>query len=155
MNDSSSPRLPEPAHSVRLLLMRQIVDAASVPSARALAAATGRELDEIQAAFRDLAQRHVVALEPGSDELRMVHPFSAVPTPWAVHLGARRWFGNCAWDALGIAALFAEPARVETACPDCGERLTVASDGRGGLEGAGVVHFGVPAARWYENIIFT
>ena len=64
-------------------------------------------------------------LNPATDELRMLNPFSVVPTAYRVQAGGRWWYGNCAWDAFGICAALHADGRVETSCPDCGEPLTV------------------------------
>jgi hypothetical protein len=44
---------------------------------------------------------------------------------------------------------------VKTDCPDCGEALTLVISGRDLVQKAGVVHFGVPAAHWWDDIIYT
>jgi hypothetical protein len=77
----------------------------------------------------------------------MAEPFSAVPTAFAVRAGDRRWWANCAWDALAIPPLVGVDAVVETACPDCGEALTDRGDA--------VAHFAVPARDWWRSIGFT
>ena len=45
--------------------------------------------------------------------------------------------------------------RVETVCPDCGDPLVYDADGYELRAAEGVVHFAVPAARWWENIGYT
>jgi hypothetical protein len=86
----------------------------------------------------------------------MLHPFSAVPTPHRVVSAGRSWYANCAWDALGIPAALHADGDVESACADCGEpvRLTVRD---GELVGGAdlLVHFVVPARRWWDDIGFT
>jgi hypothetical protein len=62
----------------------------------------------------------------------MLNPFSAVPTAYRVHARGRWWYGNCAWDALGICAALHADGRVETSCPDCGEPLVVEVRGERG-----------------------
>ena len=59
------------------------------------------------------------------------------------------------WDALGVIAMRGLDGDVETVCEDCESplRLTVRD---GALQASdAVVHFAVPAARWWENIVFT
>jgi hypothetical protein len=85
----------------------------------------------------------------------MANPFSAVPTPFRVLADdGRSWWGNCIWDALGILAMLAVDGIVDTTCPDCGEPLQLRIE-RERLEPVeAVVHFAVPAARWWDNIGF-
>ena len=125
------------------------------------AAETGAELGldevEISAAYRRLHDAHALVLRPGTTEIRMLNPFSAVETPHRVETVGRSWFANCAWDALGIpAALHADEALIESECPDCGETLELELLGGELARGEELlVHFVVPARRWWDDIGFT
>jgi hypothetical protein len=117
----------------------------------------GLDVAEVEDAYRRLHDAHAIVLEPGSTRIRMLNPFSAVETPHRVEADGRSWFANCAWDALGIpGALHVEEARVESQCPDCSEALEL--ELRGGELARGgdlLVHFVVPARRWWDDIGFT
>ena len=94
-------------------------------------------------------------LNPATDEIRMVNPFSAVPTSYRVRAGGRWWYANCAWDAFGICAALHADGRIEASCADCGEALNVAV--RDGLpdDESLLFHCHVPAAHWWDDIVFT
>jgi Alkylmercury lyase len=129
----------------------------AAPSPAETASCLGVEEREVANAYRRLHDAHALVLEPGSTRIRMLNPFSVVPTPHVVQAGGRRWHANCAWDALGIpAALHLDDASIVSECPDCGERLELElRDGRL-AEGADLlVHFVVPARRWWDDITFT
>lgn len=85
----------------------------------------------------------------------MVAPFSAVPTPFRVHAADRAWFANCAWDAFGICAARHVDGRIETECPDCGDRITVDVRDERPDDPSLLFHCLVPAARWWDDIGFT
>ena len=125
------------------------------PSASDVAGATGETRDGIVEVWRRLHEGHALVLNPATDELRMLNPFSAVPTAYRVRSGARWWYANCAWDAFGICAALHDDGRIETSCPDCGESLVVhvrdAKPDRRDL----LFHCTVPAARWWSDIVFT
>lgn len=111
--------------------------------------------DEILASFQRLAAAHMLVLQPGSGEILMASPFSAVPTPFRVETDAFSCYGNCIWDALGIPALLKQDARIRTSCADCGLALDL-SIVDGALQAAeGIIHFALPARRWWENIVFS
>jgi hypothetical protein len=113
------------------------------------------EPEEVVAGWRRLHDEHAVVLNAGTDELRMLNPFSVVPTAYRVRAGDRWWYGNCAWDAFGICAALHEDGRIETSCPDCGEPLAVeVRDGRPDDESL-FFHCLVPAAHWWDDIAFT
>jgi hypothetical protein len=60
-----------------------------------------------------------------------------------------------AWDAFGILGALAVDGRVESSCPDCGEPYAVeVADGRVDA-GELLFHCLVPAARWWDDIVFT
>jgi len=78
-----------------------------------------------------------------------------VPTAYRVQAGGRWWYANCAWDAFGICAALHTDGRIEMSCPDCGEALTVeVREQRPDVESL-LFHCLVPAARWWEDIVFT
>ena len=120
------------------------------------AAELGLSPADVAAAYRRLHDAHALVLGPGTDEIRMLNPFSVAATPHRVEASGRSWFGNCAWDALGIPAALHVDARVESTCPDCGDRLELeVRDGELVRGRELLVHFVVPARRWWEDIAFT
>jgi len=105
--------------------------------------------------WRLLHEQHALVLGPDSDAIRMANPFSAVPTPYRVLAQDRWWYANCAWDAFGICAALGVDGRVESACPDCGESYTVEVRDRRIDRPDLLFHVLVPAARWWDDIVFT
>ena len=109
---------------------------------------------DVVASWRRLHDAHALVLDD-TGAIRMANPFSAVPTPYRVHTDGRLWYGNCAWDAFGICAALHADGRIETTCPDCGDAIVVdVRDGRPDDESL-LFHCLVPAARWWDDIVFT
>jgi Alkylmercury lyase len=100
------------------------------------------------ATLRELAALHVVALDADGSIL-MAHPFAAHHGGARVDSGRRTWWGNCAWDAFGIVAALRLRAAVVTAN---GVRIEVRN---GKARGEAVFHVAVPAAAWWDDIVFT
>ncbi|HWL33885.1 MAG TPA: organomercurial lyase [Gaiellaceae bacterium] len=120
------------------------------------AAALGLGEEEVADAYRRLHDGHALVLHPGTTEIRMLNPFSAVETPHRVEADGRSWFANCAWDALGIPAALHTDGSVSSACPDCGEPLELELRDGELVHGADLlVHFVVPARQWWDDIAFT
>jgi hypothetical protein len=120
------------------------------------AAALELDADDVADAFQRLHDAHALVLHPETTTISMLNPFSTVKTPHCVEAAGRSWFANCAWDALGIPAALHTDGTIESQCPDCGERLVL--EVRDGELVAGadlLVHFVVPARRWWEDIAFT
>jgi hypothetical protein len=90
-----------------------------------------------------------------SGEILMANPFSAVPTPFIVEAGERRYWANCIWDGLGVLAMTGADGRVLASCGDCGEAMGVQVQGGDLVSPEGLIHFAVPARQWWSNIKFT
>ncbi|HEX3225045.1 MAG TPA: organomercurial lyase [Gaiellaceae bacterium] len=138
-----------------LLDLRNRTYAAFVELGRAPSAADLGDEDEVRAGWRQLHDAHALVLNPATDEIRMANPFSAVPSAYRVQADGRWWYANCAWDALGILAALAVDGRVESSCPDCGEPYAVEIRDRSVDRPDLLFHCLVPAAHWWDDIVFT
>jgi Alkylmercury lyase len=139
------------------LVRRELYDATirsgTVPQAANVASALGADVWRINESFARLAAGHVIVL--GDDgSIMMAAPFAGVPTLFRVTVKSVSYFANCIWDALGVAAMLHSDAVIETRCDDCGDSSTVVVD-HGNASGDGIVHFAIPAHRWWDNIVFT
>ncbi len=85
----------------------------------------------------------------------MAHPFSAVETPYAVEAGGVSYWANCAWDALGIAAVIEKDTRAVARCPDCGEEVDLSVRGGRVADASAVIHFAVRPLHFWDNIGYT
>ena len=140
---------------VRRFVYATIVERSLPPTADETAAAFGIAPDDARAAFARLDRRHALFLDPGSDRIRMAHPFSGVPTPFRVHANGRVYWANCAWDMLGVPAALGVDARIEATCADDGEPAEIVVRD-GAVHGNGeVVHVLLPFRRWYDDLVFT
>ena len=142
--------------AVRLHILRELIASGTAPTVQDTAAALGLTDSDAGAAYERLAANRVIVLKPGTRDVLMAAPLSAVPTPHVVRMAdGRSHYGNCVWDALGVIAMLGMDGDVETACADCDSPLELMVRG-GSLEPSNaVVHFAVPAARWWEDIVFT
>ena len=140
---------------VRLHVFGQAAETARVPTPAEIAAALGRPQPEIEESLRRLGAGRVVILAPGTANVWAANPFCAVPTNFRVAARDRTYWGICIWDALGIAAALGADATITARCGDCDEELVLEVLGDALARAEGVVHFGVPAARWWDNIGYT
>jgi len=137
------------------LQLRRRTYAFFVEHGRAPAAAELGDREEVVAGWRRLHDAHALVLTEARDELRMLNPFSVAPTAHRVRAADRWWYGNCAWDAVGICAALRTDGRIETSCPDCGEPLVVEVRDTWPNDESLLFHCLVPAKRWWEDIAFT
>ena len=125
------------------------------PSVDDIAGELGCSSEEVRAAYARLRANRVLLLEGDGETIRMAPPFSGVPTQHVVEADGRSYFANCAWDALGIPAALHREATVRSRCGQSGEplRLTVGLDGP--EPSPWLFHCLVPAARWWQDLVFT
>ena len=130
------------------VVMERFAALLRAPTHEELAEAAGIPVEEVPGALQALHDEHMLVLRDG--EIWMANPFSAVPTDYVAVVNGRRHFGNCIWDALGIVAMLGGIGRVERddLRVECAIRRVSAPREY-------VVHFAVPAARWWDDIGFT
>lgn len=141
--------------AVRLFIFQWFVDHSRPPSVNEAAKSLNLTPEEVRQSCRRLHEGHIIVLESQSDEIRMMMPFSAVPTNYKVIAGSQSWWANCGWDALGISAALHREVEIVSNCADCGEKLRIKTTGSEVLGTQEVLHFALPVKRWWENIIFT
>jgi hypothetical protein len=110
---------------------------------------------DVRHGLKRLATARVFVLQPQSGELLMVPPFSAVPTPFVVSTPRYTTYANCAWDAFGVPVMLHEDAEIRSGCACCGESIALAAISARVPSGDAVMHFAVPAHRWWDDIVFT
>lgn len=138
---------------VRAHVIQTLRDTSKSPSIDDVASALGASTHAVRVALHALADEHRLALLPGTDSVWMAHPFSAVPTDFVVHSGGRTWFANCVWDGLSILGLVGD-GWLETHSPQSGVAIRLVVVG-GRVIGEAIVHFLVPAQRFWDDIGFT
>jgi hypothetical protein len=139
---------------VRASTYRLFVELGRAPTVDEVADESGLATDEAESSWRRLHDQHALVLNPATAELRMANPFSAVPTAYRVHARGRWWYANCAWDAFGICAALQVDGQIETSCPDSGKPLAIAVRGQRPDDERLLFHCLVPAARWWDDIVF-
>ena len=75
-------------------------------------------------------------LVPGTDTVRMAHPFSAVAADLGRTVGVRQWYDKCIWAGLAILALLGDGA-LDTHSPATDAPVRLQSSA-GRVSGAGL-----------------
>jgi hypothetical protein len=134
----------------------QVLARGTPPTSLEIADHFGATQEDALHALREMDVGKTLLPNPHTGEIWMAGPFSAAPTPYEVSAEGVQWWANCAWDMLGIPVVAGRPVHIVASCTDCGERMVFDVDPiQPALDVEGVVHFLVPARRWYEDIGFT
>ena len=142
--------------AVRRVVYSRIAADGRAPTVADVAPDLERGEDEIASSYRRLHDAHALVLRDGSLEIRFANPFCFDSTPHRVTAAGRAWTGTCAWDALGIPAALHRDGHVDSECACCGEPIELEVTDEELTRGADLlVHFVVPARRWWDDIGFT
>lgn len=142
--------------TVKLKLYETVAESGRMPTAGEVAGLLETSVAEVEAAIAELAGHRLLVLEPSeAGRIRMAPPFSGVETPFLVRVGEVSYYANCVWDALGVVAALHQDGVIEASDGQTGEpmRLEI-TDGKPVPQDC-AVHFAVPAAHWWDDIIHT
>lgn len=151
----SSTELDAQDIEVRRLVYDTVMGTGKVPLADNIASVLATPTASVRESLRLLEAAHMLLLQRGSGEILMANPFSAVPTPFQIESGGVSYWGNCIWDSLGVAAILHRDARIIAACGDCGEAMQLNVEGGNLTHAEGIIHFAIPARRWWDNLVYT
>jgi hypothetical protein len=145
----------DPDVCVKLAVYHHFAERASRPSPGDVAARLGACETDVLAAYTRLRAKRVLVLEADGATIRMAPPFSGIPTQHVVEVGGVSYFANCAWDAFGIPAALGKTGTVHSRCAQSGQPFRLEIDGDGPSPSDWLFHCAIPAARWWDDIVFT
>ena len=142
--------------ALHFALVRGMLDKGYAPSFDDLVSEFQASPDEVRPALEALQAYHGVVLHPNRTDVWVVHPFSTAPTPFTVRRQNQLWWGNCAWCSLGIAALLGgDGIRIDTTLGGEGLPISVYIDEGKVRQQDLWVHFPIPMARAWDNVMYT
>jgi hypothetical protein len=109
-------------------ITRTLVDTGRPPHYAELAGVLGVSVAESRAALHAVVKAYPIAwLHPETDYIASFPPLNGLPTQYRVTVrGEQKWFAQCGFEATSVTWLFAgERVRIDAACLDCGEPLSV------------------------------
>ena len=140
---------------VKLAVYRHFAETGHGPSADEVALRIDSDADHVLEAYQRLRAQRLLVLEADGSSIRMASPFSGVPTGHLVEADGVQYFANCAWDALGIPAALHKAATVHSHCAQSGEPFELNVSVEGPEPSDWLFHCLVPAAKWWDDIVFT
>jgi len=139
--------------TVRATIYQTFEAGVSDVTATSVAESSGLDVADVAVSFGNLAAEHRIVLVPGEDRVAMAHPFSGVITDYRAVIEGRSWWANCAWDAFAILAMLGDGTVVDTSNTSTDATVWTVHDGA--VAPDGIVHYVVPARRFWDNIGFT
>jgi hypothetical protein len=142
--------------AVKLNIYETFARTTRAPTSADVAEALSTSPEEVEAALERLHQKRLLVPEPGNpSRIRMAPPFSVIETSFRVKVQDKVYFANCAWDALGIAAALQADVIIEASDGYSGEPMRLEVRNGQPVPEECVIHFAVPAAHWWDDILYT
>ncbi len=151
----SGQEIAEFDNQVKVAIYRVTADSGSIPLIEVVAEKVGAPTAVVKQAYARLRASRLLLLEKDGVTIRMAPPFSGVPTQHRVGVDGIDYFANCAWDALGIPAALHRPGVIRSRCEQSREPLELSVGVNGPEPSSWLFHCLVPAAKWWEDLVFT
>ena len=140
---------------VKLAIYNHFAETGRRPSVEDVTERVAADAESVLDAYGRLAAQRLLVLEDDGSSIRMASPFSGVPTQHVIESGGVQYYANCAWDALGVGAALQRPSTVLSRCEQSGEPLQLEVGVDGPEPSDWLFHCLVPAANWWDDILFT
>ena len=147
--------MAELQNQARYHINKHIFENGVGPSVEYLALTIGEPTSKIEEALTLLAENHALVLHPNSFDVWVAHPFALFPTLFWVKSNGKQWWGNCPWCSFGIAALCHANTEIFTKLNGEEESLKIDIVDNQVVQTDYVVHFPIPASKFWENVIYT
>jgi len=140
---------------VRAFVYQHFAETTYAPSVDEIAKHFNISNEEAGEFYKELNDRHALFLEPGTLMVRMANPFSAIPTDFKVHANGKTYYANCAWDMLGIPAALHSDATIDAVFMASNDAVQLEIKDGKVTNSELLIHFPLPFARWYDDLIHT
>jgi hypothetical protein len=140
---------------VKVAVYRAIAESGKVPTLDEVMASTRATSSTVRDSYSRLRSKRLLLLEGDGVTIRMAPPFSGIPTQHQVTVDGVTYFANCAWDALGIPAALHRPGTVLSRCEQSLQPLHLIVGADGPEPSSWLFHCLVPAAKWWDDLVFT
>lgn len=140
---------------VKLAIYHHFAETGRGPAPQDVAKRVGSDVDSVLESYPRLRAQRLLVLEADGSSIRMASPFSGIPTQHLVESDGIQYYANCAWDALGVPAALRKPGTVHSRCEQSGEAFHLHVDLQGPQFSDWLFHCLVPAAQWWDDIVFT
>ncbi|QPB83209.1 hypothetical protein CWC22_009495 [Pseudoalteromonas rubra] len=141
--------------SLHYYIMKHIIDKGNAPKVAEMAGVFKVATDEMITALKALQDYHGVVLHPESSEVWVMHPFSCAPTNFWIESDGGSWWGNCAWCALGAAALLDKDLTITTNLGAESRQVTIEIRAGKVMNENLFIHFPIPMIEAWDNVIYT
>jgi hypothetical protein len=141
--------------TLRTAVYRHFASTGQSPTLEAMREAIGATDEQVLDGYRRLYAKRMLVPAEDFASIRMAPPFSGIPTQHRVTVNGTQYFANCAWDAFGVVTALGRTGDVLSRCEQTLEPLVLHLTPDGPGASGWLFHCVVPAAEWWNDIVFT
>jgi hypothetical protein len=142
--------------AVKMAIYKLTAKRGKIPNSTEVSNELGVSNEDVKDAFERLYALRLLVLEPDDrSKIRMAPPFSGIETSFRVEVDGKSYYANCVWDAFGVAAALQRDGIIYTSDGFTNEPLILEINDNKPTNSEYIAHFAVPAAHWWDDIIYT
>jgi hypothetical protein len=141
--------------TLRTAVYRHFASTGHSPTLHAMCDVVGAPSEVVKDSYRRLYAKRMLVPSDDFTSILMAPPFSGVPTQHHVTVNETEYFANCAWDSFGIVTALGGTGDVRSRCEQTLEPLALHLTPEGPPASRWLFHCVVPAADWWNDIVFT
>src|SRR5262245_13725214 len=141
--------------TLRTAVYRHFAITGRSPTVEKIGEVTGATSEQIMDGYRRLYAKRMLVPADDHASVLMAPPFSGVPTQHQAMVNGKHYFANCAWDAFGVVSALGGTGDVRSRCEQTFEPLVLHLTPDGPPSSEWRFHCVVPAADWWNDIVFT
>jgi Alkylmercury lyase len=141
--------------NLRTAVYRHFATTGRSPMLDSMREAVGATSEQVRDGYRRLYAKRMLLPAGDFESIRMAPPFSGVPTQHRAIVNGTEYYANCAWDVFGVVSALGGTGDVLSRCEQTLEALALRLSADGPPSSGWLFHCVVPAAEWWNDIVFT
>lgn len=144
---------------IRKFIFDTFVETSNAPVVEHLIKKFNLPRADIEEILHTLEKRQMLVVQPSSNKILMLHPFSNIPTTWVVKPNnGKVYYANCAWDSIAMHFSLHEDIDIDSFCLYCNVDIHLRLENKKIVEKTPektLIAISKPASKWWDNIVDT
>ena len=144
---------------IRKFIFDTFVETSHAPVVEELINKFNLSRKEIENILHTLEKKQMLVVQPSSNKILMLHPFSNIPTTWVVKSDNKKiYYANCAWDSIAMHFSLHKNIDIESYCLYCNKNIHLRLENqliKEKIPNSSLIAISKPASKWWDNIVDT
>lgn len=145
--------------TIRKFIFDTFVETSHAPVVEQLIKKFNMPRSKIEKILHTLEDQQSLVMQPSSNKILMLHPFSNIPTCWVVKPNQNiSYYANCAWDSIAMHFSLHKDVDIESFCVFCNKEIHIRLENGSFKEKNPQTTFVAvtkPASKWWNDIVDT